>query len=53
VRLRAARIAGLALTVMENAVQRHYERALRSPETRNFPWMERVMGQLEAGSFRA
>jgi len=48
-RLRAARIAGVALTVMEKAVQQHYERSLRSPETRNFPWMERVMRQLEAG----
>ena len=48
-RLRAARLTGLALTVMEKAVQRYYERALRSPETHNSPWIDRVMGQLDAG----
>ena len=48
-RLRALRVTGLALTVMEKAVQRHYERALRPPEKRHDPWIERVMGQLAAG----
>jgi glutathione S-transferase len=48
-RLRALRVTGLALTVMEKAVQRHYERALRPPEKRHDPWIERVMGQLTAG----
>ena len=48
-RLRALRATGLALTVMEKAVQRHYERALRPAEKRHEPWIERVMGQLTAG----
>ena len=48
-RLRALRLTALALTVMEKAVQRHYERALRPPEKRHGPWVERVMGQLMAG----
>jgi glutathione S-transferase len=48
-RLRAARIAGLALTVMEKAVQRHYEHALRPAEKRHDPWIERMTGQLTAG----
>ena len=48
-RLRAARITGLALTVMEKAVQRHYERALRPAEKQHSPWIERIMGQLTAG----
>ncbi len=48
-RLRALRLTALALTVMEKAVQRHYERALRPPERRHDPWVERVMGQLMAG----
>jgi glutathione S-transferase len=48
-RARAARATGLALTVMEKAVQRHYERALRPPEKRHEPWIDRVMGQLTAG----
>jgi glutathione S-transferase len=47
--LRALRLTALALTVMEKAVQRHYERALRPPEKRHDPWVERVMGQLMAG----
>ncbi len=34
---------------MEKAVQRHYERALRPPEKRHEPWIDRVMGQLTAG----
>jgi len=48
-RLRALRATGLALTVMEKAVQRHYERALRPAEKRHEPWVERVMGQLDEG----
>jgi glutathione S-transferase len=47
--IRAFRATGLALTVMEKAVQRHYERALRPPEKRHDPWIERVQRQLEAG----
>jgi len=46
---RALRLAGLSLAVMEKAVQRHYERALRPPEKRHEPWVDRVMGQLHAG----
>ncbi len=49
VRLAAARATGLALTVMEKAVQRRYERALRPPEKRYEPWIERVERQLAAG----
>jgi glutathione S-transferase len=48
-RLRALRVTGLALTVMEKSVQRHYERMLRPAEKRHDPWIERVMGQLAAG----
>ena len=48
-RLSALRAAGLALAVMEKAVQRHYERALRPPEKAHAPWVERVMAQLAAG----
>jgi len=48
-RLGALRAAGLALTVMEKAVQRHYERMLRPAEKRHEPWVDRVMGQLTAG----
>ena len=48
-RLRAARVTGLALSVTEKAVQRHYERMLRPAEKRHEPWTERVMGQLAAG----
>lgn len=47
--LRALRIEGLALAVMEKAVQRHYERALRPPEKSHAPWIERVTGQLGKG----
>lgn len=47
--LRAFRATGLALTVMEKAVQRHYERLLRPAENRHPPWIERVERQLEAG----
>ncbi len=45
-RLQALRAAGLALVVMEKAVQRHYERALRPAEKLHQPWVDRVMGQL-------
>jgi glutathione S-transferase len=48
-RLRALRATGLALTVMEKAVQRQYERMLRPPEKQHGPWVDRVMGQLTAG----
>lgn len=48
-RLRAVRTAGLALTVMEKAVQRHYERALRPAEKLHQPWVDRVMSQMHAG----
>jgi glutathione S-transferase len=47
--LRALRATGIALTVMEKAVQRHYERALRPPDKQHEPWIERVMSQLTAG----
>ena len=48
-RLRALRATGLALTVMEKAVQRHYERMLRPADKRHEPWIDRVMGQLTGG----
>jgi glutathione S-transferase len=48
-RLSALRATGLALTVMEKAVQRQYERMLRPPEKQHEPWVDRVMGQLTAG----
>lgn len=48
-RLIAARATGLALTVMEKAVQRHYERALRPAEKQHEPWIQRVERQLAAG----
>jgi glutathione S-transferase len=48
-RLAAARATGLALTVMEKAVQRHYERMLRPAEGQHEPWIDRVMCQLTAG----
>jgi glutathione S-transferase len=48
-RLGALRTTGLALTVMEKAVQRHYERMLRPAEKQHEPWVDRVMGQLTAG----
>jgi glutathione S-transferase len=46
---RALRLAGLALTAMEKAVQRHYERALRPAEKLHQPWVDRVVAQLHAG----
>jgi glutathione S-transferase len=48
-RLAALRATGLALTVMEKAVQRQYERMLRPAEKQDGPWVDRVMGQLTAG----
>jgi glutathione S-transferase len=48
-RLEALRATGLALTVMEKAVQRYYERMLRPAEKQHEPWVDRVMGQLSAG----
>jgi glutathione S-transferase len=48
-RLGALRATALALTVMEKAVQRQYERMLRPAEKQHEPWVDRVMGQLTAG----
>jgi glutathione S-transferase len=48
-RLRSLRATGIALTVMEKSVQRHYERALRPPDKQHEPWIDRVMSQLTAG----
>ena len=48
-RLAALRATGVALTVMEKAVQRQYERMLRPAEKQHGPWVDRVMGQLTAG----
>ena len=45
----ALRLVGLSLAVMEKAVQRHYERALRPPEKAHEPWIDRIVGQLHAG----
>lgn len=42
------RITGLALAACEKSVQLVYERALRPPEKRHAPWVERVTGQLLA-----
>jgi glutathione S-transferase len=47
--LPAFRALGVALTVMEKAVQIHYERALRGPGERSESWRARVLGQLRAG----
>jgi glutathione S-transferase len=47
--LPAFRALGAALTVMEKAVQIHYERALRGPGERSESWRERVMRQLGVG----
>jgi glutathione S-transferase len=47
--LAAFRALGAALTIMEKAVQVHYERALRRPGERSESWRERVIGQLRAG----
>lgn len=45
-RQRALRRIGLALAALEKTVQIVYERALRPPEMRYAPWIERVTGQL-------
>jgi glutathione S-transferase len=47
-RLRARRIAGLALAACEKAQQAVYERQLRPPEKRHEPWLARVHVQLAA-----
>ncbi len=51
-RLRALRATGLALTVMEKAVQRHYERALRPAEKRHEPWVDQSHGPADCGFTR-
>ncbi len=48
-RLRVLRATGIALTVMEKAVQRHYERSLRPADKRHQPWIDRIISQLTAG----
>lgn len=45
---RALRIIGLALAACEKSAQLVYERALRPPEKRHGPWVQRVTGQLQA-----
>lgn len=42
------RIIGLALAACEKSAQLVYERALRPPEKRHGPWVQRVTGQLQA-----
>jgi glutathione S-transferase len=46
--LPAFRALGAALTVMEKAVQLHYERALRGPGEQCESWRGRVLAQLTA-----
>jgi glutathione S-transferase len=48
-RTAALRVTGLALAACEKAVQLVYERALRPPEKRHAPWIERVSAQMKAG----
>ncbi len=43
------RLLGVALTVMEKAVQFHYERALRGPGEQSESWRARVTRQLRHG----
>lgn len=45
---RSLRIIGLSLAACEKSVQLVYERALRPPEKRHGPWVQRVTGQLLA-----
>jgi glutathione S-transferase len=45
---RALRTIGLALAACEKSAQLVYERALRPPEKRHGPWVQRVTGQLRA-----
>jgi glutathione S-transferase len=40
---------GAALTVMEKAVQIHYERAMRAPQERSESWRKRIIRQLGRG----
>jgi glutathione S-transferase len=47
-RARALRIIGLALAACEKSAQIVYERALRPPEKRHAPWVQRITGQLLA-----
>jgi glutathione S-transferase len=47
-RVRALRVAGLALAACEKTLQIVYERNLRPPEKQHEPWMARVGGQLSA-----
>jgi glutathione S-transferase len=47
-RQHALRLIGLALAAGEKSVQIVYERAIRPPEMRYAPWVERVTGQLLA-----
>lgn len=46
---RDLRLTGLALAACEKAVQIVYERALRPPEKRHQPWVDRITGQMLAG----
>ena len=48
-RVRALRVTRIAVTVMEKAVQRHYERALPPPDKHHEPRIDRVVSQLAAG----
>lgn len=48
-RLRALRITGLALAACEKAVQIVYEHAVRPPEKRHQPWLDRIHAQMLAG----
>jgi glutathione S-transferase len=45
---RSLRLIGLALAACEKSAQLVYERALRPPEKRHGPWVQRVTGQLQA-----
>lgn len=47
-RLREARLTGLALAANEKTMQIVYERNLRPEEKQHAPWLERVTGQLLA-----
>ncbi len=44
----ALRVIGLALAACEKSAQLVYERALRPPEKRHAPWVQRVTDQLRA-----
>lgn len=46
--LHELRLIGLALAAAEKAVQIYYERSLRPAEKMHAPWLERVVGQLQA-----